>query len=104
MHSESILFFSPYVCIYLGPSDQPNIEHSAAAINEVITFRAGPEVPNTISVTFHLTDDDVALEEVERYFASLSVEDSASGVLIVEPEMTQINVLDDDGREKYIFP
>ena len=55
-------------------------------------------------MTFDLTDDDVALEEVERYFASLSLVDSTSGVLIVEPEMTQINVLDDDGREKKSIP
>ena len=63
---------------------------------------AGPDAPNTISVTFDLTDDDVALEEVERYFASLTLVDSASGVLIVQPEMTQINVLDDDGGGKIV--
>lgn len=91
-HDIQNVTFSP------GPSNQPNIERSASGINEVITFQSGLDAPDTISVQVNLTDDDVALEDVERYFASLSLVDSTSGVLIVQPERTQINVLDDDGE------
>lgn len=49
-------------------------------------------------MTFPLTDDSVALEDVERFFVDLTVETPNSGVLVVEPERTQINVLDDDGK------
>ena len=81
-----------------GPSTQPDIEQSAPVINEVITFAAGPEALDTITVTFPLTDDDVALEEVERFFVGLTVENPDSGVIVTQPERTQVNVLDDDGE------
>ena len=71
---------------------------SAPAINELITFGAGPSAPDTLTVTFPLTDDDVALEDVERFFVDLTVETPGSGVLVVQPERTRINVLDDDGK------
>ena len=53
-------------------------------------------------MTFPLTDDDVALEDVERFLVDLSVETPGSGVTVVQPERTQINVLDDDGELKTI--
>ena len=59
---------------------------------------AGPGAPDTITITFPLTDDDVALEEIERFFVGLMVENPDSGVIITQPERTQINVLDDDGE------
>lgn len=93
----NILFFSS------GPSTQTNIERSAPAINELITFEAGPEAPDTITVTFPLTDDNVALEDVERFFVGLTVDTPGSGVLVVQPERTQINVLDDDGETIFQF-
>ena len=62
----------------------------------MIIFGAGPDAPNSITVQFDLTDDNVALEDVEQYFVRLSVPRD-SGALIVQPERTQINVLDDDG-------
>lgn len=85
------------ICLLTGPSTQTNIEQSAAGIDQVVTFGAGPDAPNSISITFDLTDDDVALEAVERYVASLSVVDPSSGVRVVQPSVTTINVLDDDG-------
>lgn len=76
-----------------GPSTQTNIEQSADDIDEVIRFGPGS---SSITVQFDLTDDDVALEDVEQYFVDLSVP-PGSGALVVQPERTQINVLDDDG-------
>ena len=81
-----------------GPSNQRNIERSAAGINEIITFPAGPDGPNTIRVSFNLTDDDVALEDIESYVVDLTVQPSSPGVTVEEPERTRINVLDDDGE------
>ena len=88
--------WSDYFMYSPGPSTQTNIERSADGINEVIIFGAGPSADNSITVQFDLTDDDVALEDVEQYFVSLSVP-PGSGALVVQPERTQINVLDDDG-------
>ena len=81
-----------------GPSNQASIERSADGINEIITFEAGPDAPDIIRVNFTLTDDNVALEDIERYVVNLFLPDSPAGVLIVEPDTTRIEVLDDDGE------
>ena len=94
---HSVLLYIHVYVLLAGPSTQTNIEQSAAGIDQVVTFGAGPDAPNTISIMFNLTDDDVALEAIERYVASLSVVDSSSGVIVTQPSVTTINVLDDDG-------
>ena len=83
---------------FSGPSTQPNIERSAPEINRLITFEAGFGAPDRITIYFPLTDDDIALEDVERFFVDLSVETPDSGVVVVSPERTRINVLDDDSE------
>ena len=55
-----------------------------------------------MNITFSLTDDDVALEEVERFFVDLTLENPASGVLVTQPDRTEINVLDDDGEKSFL--
>ena len=79
-----------------GPSNQLNVEISAAAVNEVIEFQAGAAAPDTITISFEINNDEVALEDVERYIAQLNLEGSSNAV-IVEPQTTEINILDDDG-------
>lgn len=80
-----------------GPSTQTDIEVSASGLSEQVTFEAGPGTPDSISVRIDLTDDDVALEAVEQYMASLVLPANATGVRLLEPRTTEINVLDDDG-------
>lgn len=49
-----------------------------------------------ITISFEINNDEVALEDVERYIAQLNLEGSSNAV-IVEPQTTEINILDDDG-------
>ena len=70
------------------------MENSLPGLNEVVTF--GPsETSKTISLT--LADDNIALEPVESYVASLEpVDPSVSEV--GTPGTADINVADDDGK------
>ena len=81
-----------------GPSNQPNIERSAEGIDQLVTFSSDPEAPDRMTVSFTLTDDEVALEPVEAYIARLTVESATSGVVVGEVDRTRINVLDDDSE------
>ena len=84
-----------------GPSDQTNILASASAVNETITFLSGVGAPNSIFVNISLTDDQVALEAVERYIVGLEIAlDTSTAIRIGSPSTTVINVLDNDGTLK----
>ena len=61
----------------------------------MITFEAGPNAPDSIFIEFNITDDNVALEPVESYEATLTVLDS--GADITEGGPTTIKIQDDDG-------
>ena len=72
---------------------------SAAAIDEIITFEAGPSADDVISIIINITDDLVALEATESYIATLEVLGTpASRIEIGEFPTTNVSVLDDDGR------
>ena len=64
----------------------------------MITFGAGPNAPDSISIKFNITDDNVALEPVESYEATLTVLDTTSGIDVTEGGPTTIKIQDDDGR------
>ena len=85
---------------FVGPSTQTNIRISAAGINTVVTFEAGPSAPNSIAIRFNITDDDVVLEPVEHYLATLTV-DMSTGVRVIQPDATTVNILDNDGISLY---
>ena len=81
-----------------GPSDQTDIVRSADGLDDLVTFQAGPSAPNSQFVEFTLTDDEIGLEAVEMYTASLMFPNGpVPFVSIVQPNTTVINVLDDDG-------
>ena len=81
-----------------GPSNNTGIIRSAAGISETKTFPAGS---SSITFNFNLTDDNVGLEAVESYIASLQLVGSPlgiqTGVCLVE---TTVNVEDDESMYK----
>ena len=70
---------------------------SADGIDELLTFGAGADAPNRTDIVFNITDDDVALEAIERYIASLEVLPGSLGVQVGDPSETSVAILDDDG-------
>ena len=85
---------------FVGPSTQTNVRNSATAIDTVVTFEAGLSAPNFIAIRLNITDDDVSLEPVEHFQATLTV-DMSSGVLVIQLDTTTINVVDNDGISLY---
>ena len=79
-----------------GPSTSSPIEQSAAAVDVVITFDAGPSAPNVINIPITITDDDVTLEALESYEVTLEIIGPAPNVLIGVHPTTTVNVEDDD--------
>ena len=72
---------------------------SAAAIDEIIIFEAGPSADDVISIEINITDDLVALEATESYIATLEILGTpASRIQIGQFPTTNVSVLDDDGR------
>ena len=72
---------------------------SAAAIDEIIIFEAGPSADDVISIVINITDDLVALEATESYIATLEILGTpASRIEIGQFPTTNVSVLDDDGR------
>ncbi len=82
----------------IGPSTQTDVEISAAGINSIVEFQGGDDSPDSITVTFDITDDLVALENIESYVVGLTIEGNPEGVAIGMVAMTTVNVLDDDGE------
>lgn len=96
--TEVLLYIVDEPCTIVGPSIQTNIVRSAAVIDEVVVFQAGTNAPSSIAVTFDLTDDDVALEEIETFVVDLEILNNLNNIVMPGiPEKTTINVLDDDG-------
>ena len=50
-----------------------------------------------LSIQIPLTDDDIALEAIERYDVNLEIVGSPTNIAIGRHEMTTVNVLDQDG-------
>ena len=80
----------------IGPSSQSDVVISADGINEILTFGAGADAPNRSDIVFNITDDDIALEAVERYIALLEVLPGSLGVQVGDPSETSVAILDDD--------
>ena len=83
--------------LLVGPSGQTDIERSAAGINKTLTF---PASNSSLTFEFPLTDDDVGLEAVELYTASLELVDSPDNVSLCFWSQTSVTVMDDDGIYK----
>jgi len=70
------------------------VENSLPGIDEIVTF--GPS-ETSITITLSLTDDDIALEPVESYTATLEpIDPSISEVGM--PGSATISVVDDDSK------
>ena len=82
-----------YFFIHTGPSNQPFIVPSADGLNQNgFIFPAGQ---TTVRVPFVITDDEVGLEDLESYFATLTT--SAAGVNVGAISQTAVEIVDDDG-------
>ena len=82
---------------------QTDVTNSAPAIDETITFGIGDVPPDRFQISLTLTDDQVALEAVETYTASLEIITGSNIVMLGAPEETNINLIDDDGENCFVF-
>ncbi len=79
-----------------GPSTQDFVVVSAAGLLGQVTFPAGQ---TTVRVPFNINNDEVGLEDLEMYVASLSLtpEAIAGGVSLAAISQADVQVVDDDG-------
>ena len=95
---DNILLFHSLL-LYVGPSNQTDIERSGDGIDIIVEFQAGTSAPDSIFINFTLTDDEVALEADETYNVQFEILETLGE--IVEPGIlleTQVIVLDPDGK------
>ena len=83
---------------HIGPSTSSPIQQSAAAVDQIITFKAGSSAVDAIAIQIPITDDDIALEIIESYDVNLEIVGSLPNVVIGRHEMTIVNVLDEDRK------
>ena len=84
--------------INTGPSTSFPVKHSAAAVNETITFLPGPNAPDVIDVIVNIKDDHVALEATEIYDIALEIL-GVLDVVVTGQNITTIVVFDDDSKQ-----
>ena len=77
------------------------MEISGIRVNTIITFEAGPEAKSMIQVPVTINDDQVGLEAVETFSVSLFLTHSSDEVEVALPNVTVINIIDNDGRCSY---
>ena len=85
----------------IGPSTQQNIVQSADGIDTTVIFKAGFGFLNSTSVSFNISNDDVALEELESYNVVLRLPEPTTGIRLGNPSVTTVNILDEDGKCYY---
>ncbi len=83
---------------HTGPTDQPYVIPSLPALNRSFVLPI-----NTSSVVIELTlvDDDVSLEPNERVRYRLVLPGGSMGVELGNPNVTYVNIIDDDGTNNY---
>ncbi len=85
-----------YYCFPSGPSTQEFVQVSAAGISGGLTFPAGQ---TSVNVPFTITNDDIAHENLESYFANLILSTAAMAAshTVGSLSRTEVQVRDDDG-------
>ena len=80
-----------------GPSTQDFVVVSAAGLPGQVTFPAGQ---TSFRVMFDINNDEIGLEDLESYFASLSLSSEAisGGVSLGALDQASVQVVDDDGK------
>ena len=74
------------------------MEISGEPVDTIITFDAGPGAPDVIQVPVTINDDQVGLEAVEMFSVSLALTQPSDAVMVVSPDVTVVNIINDDGR------
>ena len=82
--------------MHTGPSSQSDIIASGPAVNMSVVF-SPDQAGFSLSVALNLTDDDDALEAIESYQLVLMIPQTTRGVVLGDPAMTVISILDNDG-------
>ena len=67
-------------------------------IDTEIEFQAGLSAPDSIFITFNLSDDEVALEATEMYEVSLEVVTARGIVQLGAQDQTVVSILDTEGK------
>ena len=82
-----------------APSSQTDIQSSfGGLLVGTVSFASTPGASLVQSVLFNLTDDTIALEDVELVTVSLDIT-GVPRIRIGDPGVTEINILDDDGTQ-----
>ena len=85
--------------MFLGPGDQPSsVVVSGANVSSTVTFTSNSSLTAPLP-SFVITNDDVALENVERY--SLSISNPSVTQNVVATGSTDIDITDDDSKCHY---
>ena len=71
---------------------------SGVRVDTTVTFGAGPAAPSVIDVVVQINDDQVGLEAVEMFSVSLALTQPSDAVEVGQPDVTVVNIIDDDGR------
>ncbi len=80
--------------LHTGPTDQPNVIPSLPALNRSFVL---PINSSLIVIELTLVDDDVSLEPNERVQYRLVLPGGSMGVELGNPNVTYVNIIDDDG-------
>ena len=91
-----------HVVIFVtGPSSQAFVVQSAAGFSGSYVFPAGM---TSARFMFTITDDNVGLEDIEMYLATLSLGAgaAAAGAMLGARAQATVAVVDDDGQLKCI--
>ena len=74
------------------------VECSTAAIDQIITFEAGPSASNVTNIMISIFDDFVALEANETFIATLEILGAPDNVVLGQYRTATVTVIDDDRK------
>jgi len=75
----------------------PNVEPSLPAVNSSFSFAASTNI-STIDLVIDVTDDLVALEDIELVVYRIFLPDGVEGIGLGGPNSTLVEALDNDGQ------
>ena len=74
------------------------MEISGQPVDTIITFDAGPGALDVIRVPVTINNDQIGLKAVEMFSVSLALTQPSDAVMVAPPDVTVVNIIDDDGR------
>ena len=80
-----------------GSSPQENVVISGGSVDQTIEFAVNSVAQSSVQVSVSITDDDIALENVEQYPLSLHNRSITNNVVLGGD--TEISITDDDCKQ-----